>query len=279
MHRAFQSGRWFRSVVVRNDLEIAVVSTVEVTDPVFGRLRMYNLGMGALHFIQGVLILVLATDFTLPVVATYLEGPPGTDASETVVLFDLSVAWGVAAFLFLSALFHLIVATVGAGRYRDQLSRGQNQFRWIEYSLSSSIMIVLIAMLPGIYDVAALLALFGVNAGMIFFGSVQERYEAPGGSLWPFWLGVVLGVVPWLAIGIYLVSPGSDAQPPGFVYGIFISLFVFFNTFAITQLLQYKQVGRWKNYLTGERTYILLSLLAKTALAWQVFAGTLVPPA
>jgi hypothetical protein len=84
-------------------------------------------------------------------------------------------------------------------------------------------------------------------------------------------------VVPWIAIGIYLVSPGSDAQPPGFVYGIFVSLFLFFNTFAITQLLQYKQVGRWRNYLTGERTYILLSLLAKSALAWQVFAGTLAP--
>jgi len=93
--------------------------------------------------------------------------------------------------------------------------------------------------------------------------------------LWPFWLGVVLGVVPWIAIGIYLVSPGSDAQPPGFVYGIFFSLFVFFNTFAINQLLQYKEVGRWRNYLTGERTYILLSLLAKSLLAWQVFAGTL----
>ena len=251
-----------------------MVSKVEVTDADFKQLRTYNWVMGGLHLLQAILILVLATDFTLPVTGSFPEGPPGTPA-ETVTLFELSIAWGVATFLFLSALFHFIVASVGAGRYRDQLSRGQNQFRWIEYSLSSSIMIVLIAMLTGISGIAAILALFGVNAGMIFFGSVQERYEAPGGSLWPFWLGVVLGVVPWIAIGIYLVSPGSDAQPPGFVYGIFFSLFVFFNTFAINQLLQYKEVGRWRNYLTGERTYILLSLLAKSLLAWQVFAGTL----
>ncbi|MCZ7534261.1 MAG: heliorhodopsin HeR [Acidimicrobiia bacterium] len=255
----------------------ALVSTVSVSDREFGRLRTYNWIMGGLHAIQGLLILVLATDFTLPVTASFLQGPPGTSETESVVLFDLSVAGGVAAFLFLSALFHFIIASVGAGRYRDQLARGQNQFRWIEYALSSSLMIVLIAMLPGITDVAALVALFGVNAGMIFFGSVQERYEEPGGSLWPFWLGVVLGGVPWVAIGIYLVSPGSNAQPPAFVYAIFVSLFVFFNTFALTQLLQYRQVGRFRNYLTGERTYILLSLLAKTALAWQVFAGTLVP--
>jgi hypothetical protein len=255
-----------------------MASSVEVTEAAFSRLRTYNLVMGALHAIQGVAVLVLATEFTLPVTAAFPEGPPGTPIPAPTTLFDLSVAWGVAAFLFLSALFHIIIATVGARRYRDQLSRGQNQFRWIEYSLSSSLMIVLIAMLPGITNVAALIALFGVNAGMIFFGSVQERYEEPGGSLWPFWMGCVLGVVPWVAIGIYLVSPGSSAQPPGFVYGIFFSLFLFFNSFALVQWLQYKQVGRWKDYLRGERAYILLSLLAKSALAWQVFAGTLVPP-
>ena len=256
-----------------------MASTVEVTDATFGRLRLYNVVMGLLHAVQGIVVVVLATDFTLPVTAAFLEGPPGTPAGSPTTLFDLSVAWGVAGFLFLSALFHLLVATVAAGRYRDQLSRGQNHFRWIEYSLSSSLMIVLIALLPGITDVAALVALFGVNAGMIFFGSVQERYEEPGGSLWPFWLGCVLGIVPWIAIGVYLVSPGSTAEPPGFVYGIFFSLFVFFNIFALTQWLQYRQVGRFRNYLAGERMYILLSLLAKSALAWQVFAGTLVPPA
>jgi hypothetical protein len=254
-----------------------MASTVEVTDHDFGRLRRANWVMGALHAAQGLGVVALATDFTLPVTISNIEGPPGTPASDPTVLFDLSVAWGVAGFLFLSALFHFLIAGVFPARYRDQLSRGQNQFRWIEYSLSSSIMIVLIAALPGITDVAALVALFGVNAGMIFFGAVQERYEAPGGSLWPFWMGCVLGVVPWIAIGVYLASPGSDAQAPGFVYGIFFSLFLFFNSFALTQWLQYRQVGRWKNYLTGERTYIVLSLAAKSALAWQVFAGTLVP--
>ncbi len=234
--------------------------------------------MGALHAVQGLAVLALATDFTLPVTGAFPEGPPGSPA-PTETLFELSVAWGVAAFLFLSAFFHFLIASVGAGRYRDQLSRGQNQFRWIEYSLSSSIMIVLIAMLPGITSIAALIGLFGVNAGMIFFGSVQERYEQPGGSLWPFWMGSALGIIPWIAITIFLISPGSEAQPPGFVYGIFFSLFLFFNSFALTQWAQYRQKGKWANYLTGERTYILLSLLAKSALAWQVFAGTLVPPA
>jgi len=64
---------------------------------------------------------------------------------------------------------------------------------------------------------------------------------------------------------------------PGFVYAIYVSLFVFFNIFALNQFLQYKQVGRWKDYLFGERMYIVLSLVAKSLLAWQVFFGTLQP--
>ena len=248
---------------------------VAIDDQTFRRLRIANIVMAVLHAGQAVAVLVLATDFTLPVTATFLEGPPGSSAGAPDTLFDLSIPWGVAAFLILSSIFHLLVAAPFASRYRDQLSRGQNHFRWIEYSLSASLMIVLIAMLTGISDVAALVALFGVNASMIFFGSVQERYEEPGGSLWPFWLGCVAGIVPWIAIGVYLISPGSAADPPGFVYGIFVSLFVFFNSFAVTQWLQYRRVGRWSEYLTGERTYIVLSLAAKSALAWQVFGGTL----
>jgi hypothetical protein len=262
------------SVFVANG-ETPMATTVEIDDRELSRLRMYNGVMGGLHAVQGAAVLLLANEFTLPVTATYLEGPPGSPPAEPTTLFDLSIAGGVAAFLFLSALFHWIVASVGFTRYADQLRSGQNQFRWIEYSLSASLMIVLIAMLTGITDAAALVALFGVNAGMIFFGAVQERYEAPGGSLWPFWLGCVVGVVPWIGIAIYLFSPGSTAQPPGFVYGIFFSLFVFFNSFAVTQWLQYRRIGRWKRYVVGERTYVLLSLLAKSALSWQVFAGTL----
>ena len=87
---------------------------------------------------------------------------------------------------------------------------------------------------------------------MIGFGWMQERYEAPRAGLGPFWLGCIAGIVPWIAITIYLVGPGADGSPPGFVYGIFFSLFVLFNCFAINQWLQYKQLGKWKDYLVGD---------------------------
>jgi hypothetical protein len=110
---------------------------------------------------------------------------------------------------------------------------------------------------------------------MILCGLVQEHYAPPGGSLLPFWVGCVAGAVPWIAIAVYAASPGLDTNPPAFVIVIIVSLFVFFNCFAVNMWLQYRRIGPWRNYLYGESVYILLSLVAKSLLAWQVFAGTL----
>lgn len=243
------------------------------------RLRVYNAAMGLLHAVQGVAILLLSNDFSLPVTGTFMDGPPGSGLVRMTTLFDLRFGWAIAAFLFLSAAAHWIVAAPGVfGWYRANLLRGRNYARWIEYSLSSSLMVVLIAMLPGISDVAALAAIFGVNAAMIGFGLLMEHYEQPGHPNWmSYWFGVLAGAVPWVVIGIYLWNPGSDVAAPAFVYAIFVSLFVFFNSFALNMVLQYRRIGPWRDYLFGEAVYIALSLLAKSALAWQVFAGTLAP--
>ena len=175
-------------------------------------LRKANAGAAVLHAVQAVAVLALATDFALPVTASYMAGPPGTPAQDPVVLFDIPTGLAVAGFLALSALAHLLVCTVWWQRYVADLGRHRNPARWVEYSLSSSLMIVLIAQLVGISDVAALVALFGVNAAMILFGWLQERYERPGSGGWlPFGFGCVAGVVPWLAITIYLLSPGSTS--------------------------------------------------------------------
>jgi hypothetical protein len=115
---------------------------------------------------------------------------------------------------------------------------------------------------------------------MILFGWLQEKYQTPGDGGWlPFVFGCIAGAVPWLAILVYVVSPGSTsgAEPPGFVYGIIVSIFLFFNVFALIQWLQYRPVGKFADYLRGERAYITASLVAKTLLAWQIFANTLAP--
>lgn len=241
----------------------------------FARLRRLNLAAGLLHLLSAVLVLTLANGFALPVVARYMAGAPGTNRYQLVTYGHVSMALLIAVFFALSALAHLAVAGPRRASYEALLAAGRNPYRWLEYSLSASVMIVAIAQLTGIADVAALIALVGVNASMIGFGWMQERYERPGGSLQPFWLGCVAGAVPWVALGIYLFSPGAAQHAPGFVYGIYFSLFALFNCFAVVQWLQYRQVGHFADYLVGERTYIVLSFVAKSLLAWQVFASTL----
>ena len=245
-------------------------------------LRIYNVIVGLIHLAQGIAMLALSTDFTLPVTRGFLTGPPGTAPTQES-WFDVALGPAVAAFLLLAALDHLLMATPGVTRwYAGMLANERNDARWIEYSVSSSLMIVLIAMITGVSDIAALIAIGGVNACMIFFGLVHERINraSSGRANWmPYIYGCFAGAVPWAIIALQLASSEDRAPqggPPTFVYGIVISLFLLFNSFAVNMVLQYRRVGPWRSYLFGERAYILLSLIAKSALAWQVFANVLV---
>jgi len=236
------------------------------------QLRIWNIVVGLILAVQAIMIAVLTNDFSLPVTATFMSGPPGT-TPELRHLFDIYTGWGVFAFLAISAGALLIIASPPVfSWYKRNLLQNRNYGRWIEYFFSASIMIVLISQITGISDIAALLAIFGINACMILFGALQEKYEKPGKPNWlPFLFGCFGGIIPWIAIVIYVWAPGLTVSPPGFVYGIIASLFIFFNCFAVNMVLQYKKVGPWRDYLYGEKVYILLSLTAKALLAWQVF--------
>lgn len=256
---------------------MASKTLLDITPEKQGKLRRYNVIAGTFHAIQAIAILVLSNGFSLPVHINFLQGPPIPETTfEQVQLFDFPMAVGVALFSIMSAIAHFYVSGPGINKYIDGLRNKRNYFRWVEYALSSTLMIILISLLNAVWDIVALLAIAGVNISMILFGWLQEKYEEPGtGSLLPFWFGCIAGIVPWIAMFWLLISPGSSAEAPGFVYGIVFSLFALFNSFAVVQWLQYKQVGKWADYLAGEKTYITLSFVAKSLLAWQIFIGTL----
>ncbi len=250
-----------------------------VEDKQIKPLKNWNIAAGFLHLTSMIAVLVLSNNFSLPVTATYMTGPPGTTSTNPILLFSNNVSYTIALFFGLSALFHFIVASKKYfPRYAAGLKQNRNIFRWVEYSLSSSIMIFLIAQLNGISDYAALIAIFGVNVSMILFGWLQEEYTSPGDGQWlPFIFGCIAGVIPWIIILVQLLTPKGPAgtTAPGFVYGIVVSLFVFFNCFALVQYKQYRAKGKWANYLRGEKAYVILSFVAKSLLAWQIFAATL----
>jgi len=254
---------------------------VPTADPQVARrlhtVRWWNLLVGLVLAAEAAAIALLTNDFSLPVTATFMGGPPGTPPKLTH-LFELRVGWAVFAFAAISAAALLIIASPRVfDWYRANLLQDRNYGRWIEYAFSSSLMIVLIVMLAGVSDIAALLAVAGVNASMILFGLLMEKYETPGRPNWlTFLFGCFAGIVPWIVVLIYVVQPGFNGPAaPGFVYGIIISEFLFFNVFALNMWLQYHKVGKWADYLFGEKAYIILSLTAKSLLAWWVFSAVL----
>ncbi len=251
-------------------------------------LRKFNVFMGFLHFVQGSLMLFFAlqiekiANFKLPLLSYFLKfdveqmrlvSLPGKIA-------DVPFAVLVAMFLFISALAHfLIVLPKTNAIYNRDLAKGINRFRWYEYSISSSLMIMLIAMLFGVYDIGALIGILVANASMNLFGLLMEdinQYKEK--TDWSaFIFGSIAGIGPWIVILLYAFGNSDPAQIPWFVYAIIGSYFVFFNLFPINMILQYKKVGKWANYIYGERAYIVLSLVAKSVLAWLVFAGVMQP--
>lgn len=245
--------------------------------------------MAVLHAVQGVIVLVLSGTVTFPIVTNYLSlNTLATEATGSPVLasaqrtlFDLNLAYLIVAFFFMSAIAHAVIATVYRKRYEADLKKGINKARWIEYSVSASTMMVAIALLSGVYDLSSLIMIFALTSFMNIMGLVMELWNQDRKKItWlPFWIGSKAGIIPWVVLAIYFwgASVYGTGNIPTFVYWIYLSIFIFFNSFAINMVLQYKKTGKWSDYLYGERTYMVLSLVAKSALAWQVFAGTLRP--
>jgi len=245
--------------------------------------------MGLLHLIQAIIMFFLASsviqtiaEFQPSITQNYLSFDTATQSLEPAsrVIFDLPFGILVGCFLLVSAIAHGIIV-LNSKTYFSDLEKGINKFRWFEYAISSSIMIVLISTLFGIYDIASLILIFLVNASMNFFGLVMEQLnvgrEKKNVNWGPFVWGSFAGIAPWIAILIYMLGSGNFSMVPWFVWAIVGTYFVAFNTFPINMVLQYKGIGKWKDYLYGERVYIVLSLVAKTVLAWLVFFGAMQP--
>ena len=246
-----------------------------VNESSLSRLRRWNLGLTVLHAVQLVAVLVLANGFAITVTSQYPQGPPGSDPPAPEALFDVRIGIAIAVFLGLAALDHLLTATVLRARYEKDLRGGLNRFRWIEYSVSATVMMLLIGFYNGLTGITEVILIIGANVAMILFGWLQELMNPPGRTrttMLPFWFGTIAGAAPWVAILVNVTGAGTV---PGFVYGIVVSLFVFFMSFAVNQWLQYRQIGRWADYAYGEKVYLVLSLVAKSALAWQIFGGSL----
>lgn len=276
-------------------------------------LKIWNIIMGCLHLVQGIFMYFISKEivqkvfWTLPKPVLPEGGFKALEATqrraqvilESQTWFEINLGHTIAGFLLMSAIAHFVIVLPKVYPWYEQnLAKHINYVRWIEYSISSSLMIFVIAMLCNVTNAAILIPIIMLNCVMNLFGMLMEMYNslseekhALAGTVhktnWaPYLFGCLAGITPWIVMGVYFVTSlnrlqGIDELSErikdilALVKWIFPGLFIFFNLFAINMYLQYKKVGPWKDYLYGEKAYILLSLLAKSFLAWFIWGGTL----
>ena len=249
------------------------------------QLISFNKKMGVLHLIQGTTILVLALtidvfkDFRPTIFGRFYEVyETGGYGPETQELFNLPFGIMVALFLLLSAVFHFLISGPFKENYLSNIDKGINSLRWYEYSLSSSIMIVLLASMFGLLTIEAIILIFVINALMNLFGLLMEKMnplDRTHTDWTAHWFGWIAGITPWVLIVIYTLNNGDLSKLPWFVIPGLLFYFLTFNLFAFNQYFQYKKVGPWSDYIFGERMYVWLSLFGKSVLAWFIFLGIL----
>jgi hypothetical protein len=261
------------------------------------QLFRWNRILSVLHAVQAIVIVVISPtaaavrfEGTYPV-SSIVNGQFAGLTSAKELLFSFPLAYLVAAFFGLSALAHFLVAYPLRERYEGWLAQQFNPMRWAEYALSSTLMIIGIASLSFITDAGALIAIGVCNASMNLFGwSMEEANIGRKKVQWSHYIfGCIAGIAPWIAlftsVGLSLAHWPTGVGPNGrsleefkpVLIAIYASIFVSFNIFALNMVLQRLKVGRWKDYLHGERSYMILSLVAKTLLAWQVWTGVFMP--
>jgi hypothetical protein len=245
------------------------------------KLQLLNRLAGFTHLIQAVvLFLILNEETKIPVVTRFFTQTPDGIRPESEVLFDFPIALIGPIFLLLSAVAHLFISSpFYVRRYEANIAAGINPARWWEYAISSSLMLVVLLMLGGIIELSSVVFIFTLNFIMNLMGLMMEKYnQLTEKTNWlAFNIGVFAGIVPWIMGGLYFwVSTNNIADSiPVYARFGFLLTFLFFNTFAINMWLQYKKIGKWSEYAYGEKSYIFLSLISKSALGWIIVLGTL----
>ena len=231
-----------------------------------------------------------ASVFKLPVTWTRADGPPGSytiDAPDTAFSVPLWVLCVVFSALALVDHVYYVVA-----EYKYTAQNGAPRRRslmWYEYSYSATVMMVAIMLLCGVTDlgtiilacvsywVAMRMPLTAEDTGGAAYSQLStasEDKQDPAGHQTRarnenFVQGCVLCVGPWVPVFISC----ARASPPDFVYGIVVSLFVLFALFGI---VQYLYITRGWSTLRRDCLLVVLSIVAKTTLLWQVYASALV---
>jgi hypothetical protein len=180
----------------------------------------------------------------------------------------------VVVFYYVTAIFHLIYAS--SSIYPLLIKKRNNWLRWIEYSITSTIMINIIALMCTVKDTSTFILLNSCNIVMISLGQmVEEKIRAGESPLVPMITSFFLLFSEFAVITReYLIHVGQikdyiktnpSIKPiPSWIPYMLIVLFLFFTSFGCVSI--YQAMHPDDDYEFIEKIYIILSLVAKTTL-------------
>lgn len=244
-----------------------------------------NVWAFALHFLSFTAALTAAIifvegSFQAILTTTFLEA----EVPKLTVVATYFIIWLELPFPLITALFHFVIAFFPLVRRRYlylALVKERNPLRWVEYSITASIMTWVICQVSGITDVLTLVLVVGITPALMATGHLMEIMNVPSRKR-VYWLPTTIGwwlfVLQWaIIITAFLAAVTSSANDvPWFVYTIVIGLFFQFSAFGFVQLVHYTQWPGW--FITGyntERAFIILSFVSKFFLDWALLTGIL----
>jgi hypothetical protein len=195
-------------------------------------------------------------------------------SEETKKWTEDTISSLVVAFFGVTAAFHLFYALNPGNLYLNAVKNGNNYFRWLEYSISATIMILIIAVLSGVKDTQNYFLLLTSAFGMIWTGQWFETSK--GASRWvPIIVGFILLAGPLIVIWNSFKRRLDEAKAAGFnlpswLWATVIILFIFYTSFGVVPMVQAFKGGNYRNY---EKTYLTLSLASKATLGILVGYG------
>lgn len=206
-------------------------------------LHRWNFVLGTLHLVQGLFMYVLpwleygnTATFNLPVTSLFTNWDDGYPVQVKGLITHINLVRWCACFALLSAAAHYTII-LNFDEYTNQLARGMNRFRWYEYSLSSSLIIMLLFMVWGNFDFVQLSGVFLINALMCYFGDLFEIINE-GKSVaeidWTaFVYGSLAGAVTWILIWTQVFTSPYLRFYPWYAFAYLIGYQLFFFTFPI----------------------------------------------
>ena len=204
--------------------------------------------------------------------------------SSTLICAGIDLGWLIIFFHILSFVFQSFASItdytgpIYGYKYSEMIKNNRNPLRFVEYSISASLMLISIALINGVTDINLIISIGVLTASCQLCGLAVE-YVDDKKIKWLIhlvgWLQFVwaYGIIAYAFFKSIAASNESGGiTPPSFVYVIVFVLFALYSSFGFVQLAELIFVV---NPYTKEKSYVLLSQTAKLLLGWMIFSNVL----